>query len=367
MGPNRPDNIAHLPDVTDSARIGADTSDGRELRDRILTAVSASPLQLINETSSNVRTTLEGFDLDEFEILEKASYRELVPEDLESFGALYKALEMDSGIFYAMYDGDIACAEERASEGGMIHRWRNNEKEKKVQKKICPRCKFADSADEFHSFLKGTHGRSADFRAWGMFADEGKELIATASFFLPPYHDRTRLKRHAGELESFFRRRKGRFEPDPHADVQEICRRVRTTAEFYMIAAKKRGAATFVIQKALKQMQQEGIPLTDMYLLRFGSLRMVYPHEDKRVAHDAPNMASRRFFRRRGFGDCAQCVNKCERAIREIQGGIVIAAEPKWTVMHASFDDFLAENTTEMKYLIDLARNARKTRTPKKQ
>lgn len=373
MGPNRPEHITHLPDAG-SERIDENTPEGFELKRLIQTTVSESQLQLLHETRLNVRTALGDFDLGTFEILKKASYSELVPANIESVGNLYKALEMNPDIFYAMYEGDMACAEERASEGGMIHRWRNNEKEKgaqqeaqkKAQKEICPGCKFTDSADEFLSFLEGTHGRSADFRAWGMFTDEGKELTAMASFFLPPYRDGTRLEQYARELESFFNN-KSTFVPDPHADVQEICRRAKTTAEFYMIAAKKHGAATFVIQKALKQMQQEGIPLTDMYLLRFGSLRMVYPRVDMRIAHDAPNMSSRKFLKRRGFDDCGQYLNTCERAFRETQGGIVVGVEPKWTAMHAFFRDFLEENSTEMQYLDSLAISARKARTPGKQ
>lgn len=299
------------------------------------------------------------FNLRDFELLERATYRELTPEDLPLVGALYRNLEMDTDIFYEMSNRQYADADLGASQGGMIHPWEPNAREKRVLRKICPQ--YISCADEFRSFLEGTHGRSADFRAWGMFAEGGEELLATASCFLPPYRDPAKLRRYADELRGFFKRKISRrkiFLPDPQTAIGEIFRRAKTTAEFYMIATKKRGAASLVIQKMLDQLLQEGIPLTDMYLLRFGSMKMVYPHDDKRPAHDAPNMPSRRFFMRRGFRDCAQYVNKRERACRETRGGIV-GVEPKWTVMHASFADLVAENRSEVAHLEARAKEAR--------
>lgn len=309
-----------------------------------------------------------GFDLQNYEILEKATYRELTPEDLPLVGSLYRALEMDSDIFYAMSQGDFETAEELASKGGMIHPWKPNDEERAIMekpefKRMCP--SYMSCEDEFRTFLDGTHRRAADFRAFGMFSTGG-ELIGLACCFVPPKGTEQR-RRHARQVYRFLQPTaswKRNFAPTFHSTktLQELARhRAKTTAEFYLIAGRRRRAATFVMEHMIQQLVKEKIPITDMYLLRYGTMAMVYPHPDPRVGHGEENKPSGAFFKKRGFNNCAELTNRQEVALRKTRLRVFVGVQPTWMVMHAPFQAVIDGSRSEFIHLKNEALDARES------
>lgn len=307
------------------------------------------------------------FDLRNFELLEQANYRELTPEDLPLVGDLYRACEMDPDIFYLMAQGDFENAYKLASAGGgMIHSWSPSSAERAIHetpefRKICPM--YISCEDEFRSFLDGTHGRAANFRAFGMFGPDG-ELIAIACCFVPP-DDQKRLSKHARQVRRFLKPKaswKRIFAPRNNSAtaIRELAQhRSRTTAEFYLILQKKRGAATFVCERMIQQLVKEGIPITDMVLQRYGSMAMVFPEMDQQVGHGGKNVPSGEFFEERGFNDCAELTNRREVALRDTRAHVFVGVQPTWTVMHAPFRDVISGSHSEFVHLHNKAEEAR--------
>lgn len=321
--------------------------------------------KMITKTRVAVENTLK-FDLRNFELLEQAAYRELTPDDLPLVSDLYKELQMDPDVFYTIYQQDFEVSDALMSRGGMIHPWRPSDAEltqleSPALKKICP--KYVPCEDEFRSFLDGTHGRAAHFRAFGMF-DTNDKLLAIACCFIPP-NDKKQLQKHAGQIRAFFSTKpsqKRTFTPRNNSAVaiRELAkRRPETTAEFYLIAGNRLGAPTFVCEHMIQQLVREQVPLTDIYLLRYGSMAMVYPESDKRVGHGGRNKPSGDFFERRGFNDCAELTHRHEIALRETRGDVFVGVQPTWTVMHAPFEQFVSGSHTEFVRLQDKAAKTR--------
>ena len=190
-----------------------------------------------------------------------------------------------------------------------------------------------------------------------------------AGSFLPP-RDPAKHVQHGEEVRSFFlgtspmhfRASANRFK-----DIPDYLARAETTGEFYIIIARRRGEVAVVLKSMFQQIERERYDITDWYLLRFGSLTTVTSApEMAHHADDADNAASKRCFKKLGFGTCGECSvedlvegrDLSQVAAREV-GDIVVVVHPTWKVMRATHEVFQGSNKTEMQHLHARAKEVR--------
>ncbi|OGJ59728.1 hypothetical protein A2881_01145 [Candidatus Peribacteria bacterium RIFCSPHIGHO2_01_FULL_55_13] len=328
-------------------------------------------LQQRDESRAQAKGTVENpFDLSTYErLLESPRCRELTPEDWESVGRLYQHSEIAADVFETLAEGQVQAAEQMLADGGMVDRWHATDEELAVLRSLNP--DYVCSDEEFRALLEGRHGRSADFRAWGLFDESEENIHGIAAGFFPPKED-VRLAQHSTEVQNFFRGQHAEMHFIPSGasrhDVEKFAERAPTTAEFYMIAAGVRGAGTVAFEHMLQKTELEYPGLTDWYLLRFGSMRMVQP-DNGNHARDAENSVSKTFFKKRGFGTCGECYMEHagaggakyqQIAARRSRSGSVIAVHPTWKVMAGSAPQVRENSREELAVLQMRAKQARK-------
>lgn len=312
------------------------------------------------------------FDVQSYDRLEQAECRELTIADCDQVGCLYKAAELDSRVLPEMYS-DSAAAAHAINLGCMMHPWEPSTAESNWLKQHWRA--YKSPKEEFHECLEGRHGRAAVFKAFGLFDHKNSELLAVSSVFLPPPPDDASVRnQHGIDVIEFFTDRI-QFSPHPHFNYRKLCQTARTTAEWHLILGKHSlmGAGTTVFHamvEGIQAMIKRGeTAVTDMYLLRLGSIRMVHPRFDEKITHDDPNLGSERFTRRRAFRNCGYRTNPDERVCREVcydageaKTNMIYAAQPAWIAMHAKWEDIVKADRIEIENVRNRAASARRAR-----
>ncbi len=333
------------------------------LRQRIEGAISDSPADG-DERKEPDESRSESSLAAHAEILREASFRELTPEDLPHVERLYRANEMDVNIFHDLSEGAWADADDAAIRGGYIDRWEPTSKELAVMRRHRPG--YIPSGEEFLQFLEGRHNRCAQFRAFGLFSQDGKHLRAISAAFVPPT---SALEEYGSQIRRQFlgNDQNCKFSPfDQVFDYSKHKSRATTTAEWYIIGTdqsrESAGAATVAFHRMLLQLREEGIDITDWYLQHFHCLKLLEPEGvDEPPASQSPNIPSHRFCHKRRFADCGTTVMENNVAAREVAGNKsgVVVIQPVWRTMWAEDKTVFDASKTEFDAVVERARNSK--------
>lgn len=302
------------------------------------------------------------FDLTRYEALqEKPVIRRLTIADWPEIGELYQRKEIPEDTFHLLIENESDEFKTAIQGGNYIDRW--TPKPEELERLRARNPEYVPSGEEFATFLEGTHPRSADFLAYGHFHPATGKLLSIVSGFFPP-KDPDARERHGVEVANFFASNDPegkKFYPHGNDDEFAWLERAETTAEFYLVGSDVEGLAATDFEEMLQQPEIRERGITDWYLLRFGSVRMLEPRKDLRVACDSPNIGSGRLFSNKlGFNDYGHFVDHNQFAARKIRGGEVVVVRPGWIVMHGEDAHVRSCSHTWSEHLKKQARNARK-------